>query len=78
MVDKMAMEFDKLTLNEKANLIWEKGKLLATGEYYSQRINLYTMYGKLYEVWYDVNENRIAKIQEMKDGRLFRKYFKKN
>ena len=74
----MVVPFDKLSLNEQAEMLWSKGKHLATGEYYNQRINLYTMDGKLYEVWYDVSENRIAKIQEMIDGRKFTKYVQQN
>lgn len=72
------IQFDKLTLDEKAEMLWNKGKHLATGEYYNQKINLYTIEGKLYEVWCDVVGNKITDIKEMKDGRIFKKYFQQN
>lgn len=72
------MEFDKLDIADRADILWSHGKFLTTASYHNRKINLYSMFDKYYEVWYDVEGNLIEEIKEMKDGRIFKNYFQKN
>ena len=72
------MDFDKLSLNERAELLWSRGKFLVTVNYYNQKVNLYSMDGKYFELWYDVSGNQIEKIIPLTNTKLFSGYLKQN
>jgi hypothetical protein len=55
-------EFDKLTLFEKAELVFQKDSYVDSREYYNQSINLYLWGGLYVEVWYKPGENAISDI----------------
>ena len=72
------MNLNKLTLNERADLLWKDGTFLTTVEYYNRKVNLYLLHGGYYELWYTVTGNEIEKIIPFTNRNLFRKYFQKN
>ena len=74
----MVTQFHNLTLNERANLLWSKGKFLTTLTYYKRKVNLYIMDDEHYEAWYDVAGNLVEKIIPMEHKKFFAKYFQEN
>jgi hypothetical protein len=54
--------FNSLTLDEKADLVFQKDAFVDTRVYYVQTISLYLVNGFYAEVWYLPNENRIVDI----------------
>ena len=74
----MVSGFNKLTICERANLLWSKGKFLATTKYYHRKVNLYSMDGEYYEIWYDVAGDLIEKIVPMKNSKIFAQFFQEN
>ena len=70
------MSLSKLSLTERANLLWMNGKYLTTITYNKRKVNLYVMDGKYYEMWYDVAGNLIDKIISMENPTFFSDYLK--
>ena len=54
--------FNSLSLDKKADLVFQKDSFVDTREYYNQTINLYLVEGYYVEVWYLPTENRISDI----------------
>ena len=54
--------FNSLTLEEKADLVFQKDSFVCTRVYCGQTISLYLVNGFYVEVWYLPNENRIVDI----------------
>ena len=54
--------FNSLSLDEKADLVFQKDSFVDTRGYYGQIINLHLVNGFYVEVWYLPNENRIVDI----------------
>ena len=52
-------EFNQLTINEKANYLWENGTFLAAKD----RINLYSLHNFFVEVYYHTELNKISDIK---------------
>jgi hypothetical protein len=69
------IDFDKLSLFQQYAVLCNKGRLVASLNHDSRKINLYMMGGKYYEMWYDAAGNLIETIEEMKDIAPFKKYF---
>lgn len=72
------MEFDKLTLGERANLVWKEGEFLTTTVYLNRRVNLYSLNGQFIEMWYDAAGNLIEKIIQMSVPELFSNYIEQD
>ena len=70
--------FENLSLNERAELVFKYAKFLTTASYYNHRINLYSLKGSFVEVWYDVFNNEVEKIIPMSKPNLFKEYVKRN
>jgi hypothetical protein len=51
--------FNSLSLDEKADLVFQKDSYVDTREYYNQTINLYLIKEFYVEVWYLPNKNKI-------------------
>jgi hypothetical protein len=67
------LEFNKLYLKDKAKLVLiEKGKFIASRDYYNQRLVLYDMVEFFAEVWYEPEGNKINNIIsiELDDKRI--------
>jgi hypothetical protein len=62
-----SIDFEKLTMNEKADLAFKQSKFIAQRFYYNQTIALYSLDDVFIEVWYLPNENKIGDIKLMKD-----------
>ena len=54
--------FNSLSLDEKADLVFQKDSFVDTRGYYGQTISLHLVNGFYVEVWYLPNENRIVDI----------------
>jgi hypothetical protein len=54
--------FNSLSLDEKADFVFQKDSFIDTREYYGQTISLYLVNGFYVEVWYLPNENKILDI----------------
>jgi hypothetical protein len=54
--------FSSLTLEEKADLVFQKDSFVCTRVYCGQTISLYLVNGFYVEVWYLPNENKILDI----------------
>lgn len=54
--------FNSLSLDEKADIVFQKDSFVDTREYYNQTINLYLVKGFYVEVWYLPSENTISDI----------------
>lgn len=56
-------QFEKLTLANKARVVWENGKFLESIiSYYNYKINLYSLHHKFVEVYCRRADNEIVKI----------------
>jgi hypothetical protein len=60
-------EFEMLSLEQKAKMIWDNGMYLETISYYSHLVNIYALNRIMNyyyaEVYFDPVENSIVKIQ---------------
>ncbi len=45
-------KFESLTLDEKAQQVWDKGRFLASRQFGQYLINLYTIHNFFVEVWF--------------------------
>lgn len=59
------IEFNKLSLKEKGHVVFQKGKYIASRQYYAQRLVLYDMKSFFAEVWYAPNKNKIHRIESL-------------
>ena len=66
------MELDRLTLAERAYLVWKEGEFLAATGYNNRKVNLYSLNGQFIEMWYDSAGNLIEKIIPMSIPELFK------
>lgn len=65
----MKTPFEKLPLDDKAELVWEHGQYIDSIEYYGYKLNLYSMGTSFIEVFYSPSNNDVEKIQEVdKEG----------
>lgn len=69
-------DYDKLELNEKAKLLWDKGDFISHIEYYNQKICLYTFENFFVEVYYSDDENKIENIKTTTDEKRIKLYLK--
>ena len=60
-------DFNKLSLDDKGNIVFFEGKYIASREYYNQLLMLYDLGSYFVEVFYNSHINLIANIQIMKD-----------
>jgi len=56
-------KFNSLTLDHKANLIFQKRNFVSNRKYYGFEISLYLFGGLFVEVWYFVAANEIQRIE---------------
>lgn len=56
------IQFENLSLEDKAKLVWEEGTYVETLEYYNAKINLHSIGSVFIEVYYNVSTNEIEKI----------------
>ena len=49
-------------MHEDAEQVWAHGKYLISIEYYSFKINLYSVGEEFYEIFYNPNTNEIEKV----------------
>ena len=56
-------EFNVLSDNEKADIVWKHGKFLTNRVVEGNAINLYTLNDFYVEIWYDQSSNEIIKIR---------------
>ena len=68
------MELDRLTLGERANLVWKEGEFLTATVYNNRKVNLYSFSGQFIEMWHDAAGNLIEKIIPMSIPELFKNY----
>lgn len=68
------IEFQKLSLQERAEVLFEQGTFIALRQYYNQRLVLYTLFNFFVEIWYSPVENRIEKIEILKDDKIINLY----
>ncbi len=67
-------EFDTLSINDKADLVWEQGEFIADRYYYNQILGLWAMKGFYVEMFYSQDENRITKIERVTDEKVLERY----
>ena len=68
------MELDRLTLAERANLVWNEGEFLTATVYNNRKVNLYSLNGQFIEMWHDPAGNLIEKIIPMSIPELFKNH----
>ena len=73
----MAGEFEKLTICERANILWKEGKFIAAVTYDNRKINLYSLNGQFIEMWYDAAGDLIESIIPMSKPELFKEHMSK-
>ncbi len=66
--------FNKLELNERLTLIWDKGTFLENHVTKKERCNLYALFMYFVEVVYDAEQNTITEVRSFKTGHLLDKY----
>ena len=67
-------KFNQVDLQGRIVLVHEFGEYISTGEYYSMKVNLYTMPGFLVELFYDPHLNKIDRIEIVNDNKPLNKY----
>jgi len=68
-MESLLEKFNQVDLNGKAVLIWENGEYISTREYYSMKVNLYTMPGFMVELFYHAFLNKIERIEVLTDDK---------
>ncbi len=69
-----AQEFGKLDIDERANLLWDKGEFISYCSHSNQTIALYA-FSKMYvELFYTNLDNEILKIEIMSDWKRLNQY----
>lgn len=72
----MIKDFEKLTLNERADYVWQHAKYINNRSYYGYSINLYGLNGTYIEVWYFENTQQIEKVEVLKNEKIIEQYLK--
>lgn len=67
-------EFDKLSIDKKANKIFAEGNYCGVREYYNYKINLYSLNDFFVEVYYASWSNSIEKIESVKDDKILDRF----
>jgi len=70
-------KFNKLSLNAKGEWVFQEGKYIGMREYYNYSINLYSLYDFFVEIWYSPGNNKIEKIELLKDEKTLDLYIDK-
>lgn len=64
-------QFERLSLDNKARIVWENGKFVESiNSYYHYRINLYSLHHRFIEVYYHRSDDQIVKISMAGDKDL--------
>ncbi len=66
----MDHRFGSLSLNERADLIWDKGIYIESIKYYGNSVSLCALDSEYVEVYYNPFLNEIVKIEMTNDGSL--------
>lgn len=61
------IDFDKLSLDEKARLILSKGVYVSKSEYFQLEISLYRIDNDFVELWYEPITGKVMRIDYLKD-----------
>ena len=67
-------EFNQKTLNEKTQLVWDRGTFLTLRFEAANFILLYHLDKFFAEVWYDHKQNQIVKVGAFKSRRCLEPY----
>ncbi len=70
-------KFNKLSIYLKGEYVFREGKYIGMGKYYNHSINLYSLNDFFVEVWYSPGENKIEKIELLKDEKTLDLYIDK-
>lgn len=70
-------DFKILSLNEKADILWEHGEFIVTRKTETGAANLYTLSGFFVELQYNGSLNNIEKIQRFTSYRMLGRYLDK-
>ena len=70
-------EFEKLTLEEKGEIVFTIGTFLSNRVYYNYKINLYALDKNYVEVFYSPNDNFIEKISFITREEVLKFYLSK-
>lgn len=68
----------KLTTDEKAILIMQRGSLISSSEFLNLSIDLYRVDDDFIEIWYSTSADKVYKIEFLKEKAInpFLKYLK--
>ncbi|AHM60501.1 hypothetical protein D770_11220 [Flammeovirgaceae bacterium 311] len=69
------IDFDKLSLDEKAKLILSKGVYVSKSEFFQLEISLYRIENDFVELWYEPITGRVMRIDYLK-GKKVNPYLK--
>ena len=64
---KATQEFETLSIDEKARMVFEKGMFVSKSEYHQLDISLYRLGSEFVELWYNPVVDRITRIEELKN-----------
>jgi len=64
------VEFESLTLNEKAKVIIKDGVFLSKSKYKELEITLYRINDFFIEIWYEPTLERVFKIDNLSDKKV--------
>jgi len=64
------VEFESLTLNEKAKIIIKDGVFLSKSNYTQLEITLYRVNDFFIEIWYEPSLERVFKIDNLHDKKV--------
>ena len=59
MTDK---EYGSLSFEERASILWDIGIFLDTVDHFNQTVKLYSLYSFFVEVYYDIGNRQVAKL----------------
>jgi len=67
---KNELDFDKLTLDQRAAIVWSNGTFVDALMYFDQTISLYSVNTDFVEVWSDPRDHHITRIFRATEDRL--------
>lgn len=67
---KLEQIFDQVDFHGRANLLWDRGELVLTIDYYSQRVSLYLVESFYVELYFHPEQNEIVKIEKASNQSL--------
>jgi hypothetical protein len=67
-------QFNYLPVSERAELVWQHGRLLATRDHMGCSVVLYKMAEFFAEVWYSPEDNQIALVHGFRSPELLEPY----